>query len=97
MSSKKYYFINKEKLKTRSKDLANRIDKMSDTFYELTEILKGLKEDAYIDFSYLGERAGLSEKLLGKVSKAIEKYRDFFFKTMTDIFQTRIEDFTKKD
>ena len=94
---KKYYFIDKEKLKSRSKDLAGRIEKMSDNFNEFTEILIGLAKDPYIDFSYLGTRAGLTEKLLEKVSKAIEKYRDLYFSTINDIFQTRIEDFTKKD
>lgn len=94
--SKNYYFIDKEKLKSKSKDLAGRIEKMSTAFYEFQDILDGLKKDPYIDFSYLGARAGLSDKLLEKVKKAIEKYRDLYFNTINDIFQTRIEDFAKK-
>ena len=94
--SKNYYFIDKEKLKARSKDLAGRIEKMSTTFFEFQDISMGLRKDPYIDFSYLAERAGLTNKLLEKVKKAIENYRDLYFSTINDIFQTRIEDFTKK-
>lgn len=95
--SKRYYFIDKEKLKKRSKDLAGRIDRMCEVFYEFEDILGGLRKDPYIDFSYLETRAGFTGKLVEKFKKATEKYKELYFKTIQDIFQTRIEDFTKED
>ena len=93
MSGKNYYFINKEKLIKKSKTISSKIETMVETFQKFNEILEGLKKEPYLEFQYLFKRAGLTEKLLTKFSKAIDRYREMYFEQIGDIMQTSIEDF----
>ena len=95
MVDKNYSFINKEKLKSRAKSLNPKVEAMYEGFYNFLELEQSLSKENFLDFSYLSERCGLTKKLLEKLKKAVEKYREMYFKMMMDIFQTRIEDFTK--
>ena len=93
---KTYPFLDKDNLKKRAKTLNPLIEKAYESFFSMLDLLNGVKNDEYIAFSNLYEKAGLTNKLLAKLEKGIEKLRDLYFSTMTDIFQTRIEDFTTK-
>lgn len=92
--SKQYYFIDRERLKIKSKILTAKIEEMYNTFFSFLDILNGLREEAYIDFTNLEQRAGIETNLLKKMTKAVEEYRRIYFDKITDIFQTSIEDFT---
>ena len=93
--SKNYYFIDKERLRIKSKSLTAKIERMYETYGDFIDLLEALRKEPYIDFTNLEMRAGLDEKLLKKLTNAIEEYRRIYFDKITDIFQTSIEDFTK--
>ncbi len=94
MSGKDYSFLNKDKLMKKSKMISSKIETMTETFESFMGILEGLKKIPYLDFQYLFERSGLTEKLLEKLSKALENYRDLYFQQLGDIQQTSIKSFT---
>lgn len=93
MSGKNYYFINREKLLKNSKTITSKIETMTETFAKFHSILEGLKKDPYLEFQYLFERAGLTDKLLEKLSKGLDTYRDLYFTQLGDIQQTSLKDF----
>lgn len=93
MSGKNYYFINREKLLKKSKALSSKIETMMETHNSFMKILEGLKKEPYLEFQYLFERAGLTDKLLTKLSKALDNYRDLYFTQIGDIQQTSLKDF----
>ena len=89
----KYYFINKEPLRNKAKDITARVEKMYESFGTFTEILEGLRKDIFIDFIGLEVKAGLTIKKLNSVKKAIEEYRRVYFDLLAKIYQTKIDDF----
>lgn len=93
MSGKNYYFIDKEKLIKKSKMISSKVENMIESFGSFMEILEGLKKEPYLEFQYLFERSGLTDKLLTKISKIIDRYRELYFEQIGDIMQTSIEDF----
>ena len=95
-TSKNYYFLDKKKLLKNSKSITARIETMTETFASFNEILEGLKKDPYLEFQYLFERAGLNDKILKKVSRALENYRDLYFKQLGDIQQTSLDEYKIK-
>ena len=92
---KAYYFIDRERLRVQSKILTAKIERMYETFFEFSDLLKALREESYIDFTNLESRSGLTEKIIKNIIKGIEEYRRIYFDKITDIFQTSIEEFTK--
>lgn len=93
MSGRDYSFLNKEILMKRSKMISSKIETMTETFDSFLKVLDGLKKIPYLEFQYLFERSGLTEKLLEKLSKALETYRDMYFQQLGDIQQTSLKDF----
>ena len=99
MSGRDYSFLNKDKLMKRSKMISSKIETMTETYNSFVKILDGLKKIPYLEFQYLFERSGLTEKLLEKLTKALENYRDLYFQQLGDIQQTTLKQFSgvKKD
>jgi len=99
MSGRDYSFLNKDKLMKRSKMISSKIETMTETYDSFVKILDGLKKIPYLEFQYLFERSGLTEKLLEKLTKALENYRDLYFQQLGDIQQTTLKQFSgvKKD
>jgi len=95
---KNYNFLDKKYLLKRAKIISPKIEGMIESFEKSFDILNGLKNEPYLEFQYLFNRAGLTDKLLKKISKALDKYRELYFAQIGDILQTSIEDFggTKK-
>ena len=89
-----YSFFDKEKLKTRSRSLDPKVERMYEAFFEFRDLQKALSEEAFLNFSYLSDRCGLTERLLKKLEKAVEAYRNMYLELMIDIFQKRIQDYT---
>lgn len=94
MSGRDYSFLNKDKLMKKSKMISSKIETMTETYESFINILEGLKKIPYLEFQYLFERSGLTEKLLKKLSKALETYRSMYFEQLGDITQTTIKDFS---
>ena len=86
--------MDKEKLRRSSKELSLKVEKMYESFFEFLDLHDALENDDFIDLTYHSERVGLTPKMLFKMTEAVQKYREKFFERVTDIFQTRIEDFT---
>jgi len=99
LSGRDYSFLNKDKLMKRSKMISSKIETMTETYDSFVKILDGLKKIPYLEFQYLFERSGLTEKLLEKLTKALENYRDLYFQQLGDIQQTTLKQFSgvKKD
>ena len=93
MPKGKYFFINKENFKIQSKDLQGKIEEMYNTYYQFLDLLKALREDSMISFSAMELKAGITDKLLDKLTAAIEEYRRIFFEIGTEVLQTSIDDF----
>lgn len=91
---KRYPFIDKEGLRKSSGHIDPLMEKMEASFYEFGEYLKAIRENTFVEFSYLMSRAGLSQKLIEKTEKALEKFRTLYFELLADIRQTRIGDYT---
>lgn len=91
-----YYFIDKEKLRRKSKTLTDKIEKMYEAYFQFHELLESLRKEPYIDFTNLEARVGLEEKLLKKTTTAVENYRKTYFEIITKVLQTSIEDFTEE-
>ena len=94
MSGRDYSFLNKEKLMKRSKMISSKIESMTEGFESFFNILQGLKKIPYLEFQYLFERSGLTDKLLEKLSKALETYRDMYFQQLGDIQQTTLDTYS---
>lgn len=94
--SNSFYFIEKKALKRKSRDITAKVEKMFEAFYEFLDLLSNLEKESYIDFQNLGARAGIDVKLLTEVTKAVNIYRDIYFKKLSEIFQTSIDDFSKE-
>jgi len=93
---KKYYFINKENLRRSAERISDLVEKMYETFQEFKEVKDVLCKDSLIELTNLDSRAGLTDKLVKKLEKAVENFRSLYVERMNDIFQTTIEDFVKK-
>lgn len=91
----KYYFIDKEQLRNKTKDITARIEKMYESFGTFVEIIDGLKKDTFIDFIGLDVKAGLTPKKLKGIKNAIDEYRRVYFDLLAKIYQTKIDDFIK--
>ena len=88
-----YKFIDKEVLRNRAKDITSRIEKMYDIFGTFIEVLEGLKKDAFVSFTALELKAGLTPKKITALKNAIEEYRRIYFDMLSKIYQTNINDF----
>ena len=93
MSGRDYSFLNKDKLMSKSKMISSKIETMTETFQTFQEILEGLKKIPYLEFQFLFERSGLTDKLLKKLADALEKYRDMYFQQLGDIQQTTLDNY----
>ena len=94
----KFYFINKEKLLKRSKEITLRVETMYEAFFKFDELVKLLKKEPYLNFSFMEGRSGLNTKILKKVEDAVEDYRKIYFQYMSEIYQKSIDEFiVKKD
>ena len=91
----KYYFIDKEQLRNRAKDITARIEAMYESFMSFVEIIDGLSKDTFIDFIGLNMKAGLSPKKLKGIKNSIDEYRRVYFDLLAKIYQTKIDDFIK--
>ncbi len=91
--AKKYYFINKENLRRSAVRVSELLENMYEGFHEFKELKETLCKDSLIELTNLDARAGLTDKLVAKLEKAVEKFRSLYMERMTDIFQTTIEDF----
>ncbi len=89
----KYYFLDKDKLRRTSERTSDLLEKMYESFHNFMEVREAFSKDSYIEFTNLEARAGLSNKLIEKMEKAIEKLRTLYFARMADIYQTTIEEF----
>lgn len=89
----KYYFINKERLRNKAKDITTKVEKMYESFGTFVEIVEGLRKDIFIDFIGLEGKAGLTNKKLNSVKNAIDEYRRVYFDLLAKIYQTKIDDF----
>lgn len=89
----KYYFIDKERLRSRAKDITARIERMYESFGEFTEVLEGLRKDLFINFTGLEAKAGLTPKKIKTMANSIENYRRIYFDLLAKIYQTKIDDF----
>ena len=72
------------------------VERMYEGFHEWKGIKEAMTKDSYVEFTNLESIAGLNDKLIKKLEKAVEKFRTLYFERMVDIFQTTIEDFTGK-
>ena len=95
-TGKNYYFLDRDKLLKQSKIISAKIEGMTETFGKFNDILEGLKKEPYLEFQYLFERAGLTEKILKKVSVAVDKARELYFNQIGDIYQTSLDSFGGK-
>jgi len=89
----KYYFLDKEKLRRTSERTSDLLERMYESFDNFKEARETFTKDSYIEFTNLESRAGITDKLIDKVGKAIEKLRTLYFARMADIYQTTIEEF----
>lgn len=93
----KYFFINKENFRIQSKQLQAKIEEMYNTYYSFHDQLKGLRGEGFVNVTALELRAGITDKMLDKLTASIEEYRRIFFEMGTEILQTSIEDFMNKN
>lgn len=89
----KYFFINKENLRISLDRTSTLMEKMYEGFYSFKDLKEALSKDDYVSLTNLDAKAGLTDKLLEKVGKAVEKFRDLYIAQNLDILQTTIEDF----
>ena len=90
---KNYNFLDKKYLMKRAKIITPKIEGMIESFEKSFDILEGLKKEPYLEFQYLFERSGLTDKLIEKLSKALDRYREMYFTQIGDIQQTSIDSF----
>lgn len=93
---RKYFFINRENLRISLDRTSQLMDKMYEGYHEFKELKEALSKDDYVSLTNLDAKAGLTDKLLKRVEKAVEKFRDLYIAQNLDILQTTIEDFVDK-
>lgn len=89
----KYFFINKENLRISLDRISSLMEKIYEAFHEFKDFKTALGEDDYITLTGLESKAGLTDKLMEKLEKSVEKYRNLYMEQNLDILQTTIEDF----
>jgi len=92
----RYFFINRENLRLSLDRTSQLMEKMYNGFNDFKELKEALSKDDYVSLTNLDAKAGLTDKLLEKVGKAVEKFRELYIAQNLDILQTTIEDFVGK-
>lgn len=88
-----YTFINRDVLNRKSKDLTSKIESMYDAYYSFIEGLENLQNNEFISLINLKDRAGLDDKLLKKVTTAVEEYRKLYFDIQMKVMQRNLDEF----